>query len=146
MKPTPEALALSDEVATLCNEVSAFSTRAESRLYRSWGVDVIGMTNLHEAELAREAQICYATLALVTDYDCWHDEEEDVSVGAVLENLRGNGRLAGDAVRTLIGRLAADRAGCDCARALEHALITPREAIPAATRQRLAPILARVLS
>jgi 5'-methylthioadenosine phosphorylase len=130
----------------VCMEGPAFSTRAESRLYRSWDVDVIGMTNLHEAKLAREAEICYATLALVTDYDCWHEEEEDVSVGAVLENLRANSRLAADVVRDAIGRLSPDRSGCRCARALDHALITPRENIPAAVRERLAPILARTLS
>jgi len=130
----------------LCMEGPAFSTRAESRLYRTWGVDVIGMTNLHEAKLAREAEICYATLALVTDYDCWHEEEDAVSVGAVLENLRVNGRLAAELVRHVIRHLPDGRDGCPCPHALEHALITPRDAIPAAARERLAPILGRYLS
>jgi 5'-methylthioadenosine phosphorylase len=92
----------------VCMEGPAFSTRAESRLYRSWDVDVIGMTNLTEAKLAREAEICYATLALVTDYDCWHDDEEDVSVTGVLDNLRANNALAAATLRG--GRVGAPRA------------------------------------
>jgi 5'-methylthioadenosine phosphorylase len=129
----------------LCIEGPAFSTRAESRLYRSWDVDVIGMTNLHEAKLAREAEICYATLALVTDYDCWHEEEEDVSVAALLDNLKANGRLAARTVRSVVARLTAERDSCGCSRALEHAIITPPEAIPRATRARLRPLLGRYL-
>jgi len=125
----------------LCIEGPAFSTRAESRLYRSWDLDVIGMTNLPEAKLAREAQLCYATLALVTDYDCWHEEEEDVSVTAVLDNLRANAQLAVAILRHVIRETPRERAGCGCARALEHAILTPREAIPAAARERLRVIL-----
>lgn len=129
----------------LCIEGPAFSTRAESRLYRSWGVDVIGMTNLPEAKLAREAEICYATLALVTDYDCWHAEEEDVSVAGVLENLQANTTLAGRLVREAIRRLPTGPRTCACSEALRHAIITPREAIPADVRDRLRPIVGRYL-
>jgi 5'-methylthioadenosine phosphorylase len=121
----------------LCIEGPAFSTRAESRLYRGWDVDVIGMTNLPEAKLAREAQICYATLALVTDYDCWHAEEEDVSVAAVLDNLRANADLAVAILRRAIRDTPEERSRCTCARALEHAILTPLESLPAAARERL---------
>ncbi len=128
----------------LCIEGPAFSSRAESALYRTWGVQVIGMTNLQEAKLAREAEICYATLALVTDYDCWHDDEDDVSVSGVLENLRANAEHAAEILRATIAALPAERA-CGCQDALEHAIITPREAIDAETRARLRPILGRYL-
>jgi 5'-methylthioadenosine phosphorylase len=128
----------------LCIEGPAFSTRAESRLYRGWGVDVIGMTNLPEARLAREAEICYATLALVTDYDCWHDDEEDVSVGGVLENLRANSELALRIVQEVVPALPAQRS-CACGAALRDAIITAREAIPPATRRKLEPLLGRYL-
>ena len=121
----------------LCIEGPAFSTRAESRLYRDWDVDVIGMTNLPEAKLAREAQICYATLALVTDYDCWHEEEDDVSVAAVLDNLRANAELAAGILRQAIRDTPRARQRCGCGRALEHAILTPLDAIPAAVRERL---------
>jgi 5'-methylthioadenosine phosphorylase len=134
----------------LCMEGPQFSTRAESNLYRSWGVDVIGMTNLTEARLAREAEICYATLALVTDYDCWHDEEEDVSVTSVLEALAQNARTAQAVVAEIVRRLPGEApAGCSCARALEHALITSRDALtsPAAidALERLRPLVGRYL-
>jgi 5'-methylthioadenosine phosphorylase len=128
----------------LCMEGPAFSTRAESRLYRSWGVDVIGMTNLQEAKLAREAEICYATLALVTDYDCWHEEEEDVSVEALLGNLRANAAVAERTLREAVATLPSERA-CGCVDALRFALITPPDAIPAASRERLAAILDKYL-
>jgi len=128
----------------LCIEGPAFSTRAESQLYRSWGVDVIGMTNLPEARLAREAEICYATLALVTDYDCWHEDEEDVSVASVLDNLKANSELAAGVVREAIRALPAARGGeCSCGEALRHGLITAREAVPAEAIQRLKPILGK---
>jgi 5'-methylthioadenosine phosphorylase len=117
-----------------------FSTRAESRIYRSWGVDVIGMTNLPEAKLAREAEICYATLALATDYDCWHDAEADVSVTAVLEVLRQNVALARAVVKRVIERLPLERC-CPCPSAAAHAVMTPPEAISSEARARLAVIL-----
>jgi 5'-methylthioadenosine phosphorylase len=129
----------------VCIEGPAFSTRAESMLYRSWGVDVIGMTNLQESKLAREAEICYATLALVTDYDCWHQEEEEVSVAALLDNLRANSETAARLLRETIARLPRDRQRCSCGEALRHAVITPREAIPARTVERLRPILGNYL-
>jgi len=125
----------------LCMEGPAFSTRAESRLYRSWGVDVIGMTNAQEAKLCREAQLCYATLALVTDYDCWHAEEEDVTVDTILENLRANARLATEVLAEAVRALPEERRSCGCGRALQYAMITSRSAIPEAARRRLAAIL-----
>ena len=131
----------------VCMEGPQFSTRAESFLHRSWGADVIGMTNLQEAKLAREAEICYATLALVTDYDCWHEEEEDVTVDAVLAVLRRNARTAQAAVARIVEVLPEERSSgaCPCANALEHALITDRAAIPASVRRDLAPIVGRLL-
>jgi 5'-methylthioadenosine phosphorylase len=126
----------------VCIEGPAFSTRAESLLYRSWNVSVIGMTNLQEARLCREAEICYATLALVTDYDCWHEEEEDVSVTALLGNLTANAELAGRIVHDAVERIPAAR-GCKCGDTLSHAIITARDRIPAETLERLGPILAR---
>ena len=129
----------------LCMEGPAFSTRAESRLYRSWGVDVIGMTNLTEAKLAREAELCYATLALVTDYDCWHDEEEDVTVEALLAHLRANADLAAHALRCAVAALPRERVACGCGRALATAVVTARDEIPKETRERLGPILDRWL-
>ena len=119
----------------LCMEGPQFSTRAESRMYRSWGVKVIGMTNVSEARLAREAEICYATLALVTDYDCWR-EEDAVDVDAILENLRQNARHAAKVLKGCVARLPAERA-CDCGEALVGAILTRPEVIQAETRQRL---------
>jgi len=127
----------------LCIDGPAFSTRAESRLYRSWPVDVIGMTNVHEAKLAREAELCYSTLALVTDYDCWHASEQAVSVETLLANLRANTALAARIARELLRRLPPRGAGCGCADALRGAILTPAEAIPADTLRRLGPILGR---
>jgi 5'-methylthioadenosine phosphorylase len=129
----------------VCMEGPAFSTRAESQLYRSWGVDVIGMTNLTEAKLAREAEICYATLALVTDYDCWHEEEADVSVTGVLENLRANAALAAATLRATVLALPAHRTACGCGDALLHAIITPADAITREARARLGMLLDRYL-
>jgi 5'-methylthioadenosine phosphorylase len=129
----------------VCMEGPAFSTRAESLLYRSWGVDVIGMTNLQEAKLSREAEICYATLALVTDYDCWHEEEEEVSVEALIGNLQANSRVAARVLRDAVKRLGPRGERCGCADALQYAIITPIEAIPEETRRRLQPILGRYL-
>ncbi|RMF77068.1 MAG: S-methyl-5'-thioadenosine phosphorylase [Acidobacteria bacterium] len=128
----------------LCMEGPQFSTRAESNLYRAWGATVIGMTNLQEARLAREAEICYATLALVTDWDCWKDDEDPVSVDAVVERLGRNARTARETVRRAVGRLP-ERRECACARALDTAIITPRELVPEETIRRLGPVVARVL-
>ena len=126
----------------LCMEGPQFSTRAESRLYRQWGVDVIGMTSLQEAKLAREAEICYATLALVTDYDCWHEEEEDVTVTSVLEVLRQNAATAQEVVARVVEGLH-DPRSCACGRALEHAIITQADAVAPDTLERLRPLVGR---
>jgi len=128
----------------VCMEGPQFSTRAESFLYRSWGADVIGMTNLQEAKLAREAEICYATLAMVTDYDCWHEEEEAVSVDAVLKILRRNSRTAQDVVRRVVARLPESRGdGCVCGEALATALITDPAHVPRETVEKLRPLVGK---
>ena len=127
----------------LCMEGPLFSTRAESEVYRSWGMDVIGMTNLQEAKLAREAEICYATLAMITDYDCWHEEEADVSGQAVMEVIAKNVVMAQNVVRNVIGRVAAMPRTCPCKDALAHSLITDRSLVPAKTLKNLAPIIGR---
>ncbi|MCU0863213.1 MAG: S-methyl-5'-thioadenosine phosphorylase [Planctomycetes bacterium] len=128
----------------LCMEGPLFSTRAESRLYRSWGVDVIGMTNLQEAKLAREAELAYTTVALVTDYDCWHDSEADVDVSAVLAVLKQNADLARRVVVELARAMAANgpmsAAGC-----MQHALITHKDAISADARRRLQLLIGQYL-
>lgn len=126
----------------LCMEGPAFSTRAESHLYRSWGVSVIGMTNLQEAKLAREAEICYATVALVTDYDCWHESEEAVSADMVMANLRHNAATAQRIVSEIAGMTLGDRT-CPCAEALKTALVTRPDCIAPATRERLDIIIGR---
>ena len=128
----------------VCIEGPQFSTRAESALYRSWGVDVIGMTNLQEAKLAREAEICYVTMALVTDYDCWH-ESGDVSVEQILEYLRANAAMAQRIIRTTIPRVAARKRDCACTNALQYAIITDPAAIPAEVKRDLAPIIGRYI-
>jgi 5'-methylthioadenosine phosphorylase len=119
-----------------------FSTLAESRLYRSWGMDVIGMTNLQEAKLAREAEICYATLALVTDYDCWHPGHDSVTVDLIIANLTQNAATAqktiADAVETISGTRA-----CGCKDALATAIITQAALVPEQTKKDLAPIIGR---
>jgi 5'-methylthioadenosine phosphorylase len=122
-----------------------FSTRAESNVYRSWGVSVIGMTNLPEAKLAREAEICYSTIALSTDYDCWHETEEDVSVAAVVAILKQNVTLAKAIVKGAVERIPAARR-CGCQSAAEHAVMTAPEAIPAPARERLEIILGKYWS
>jgi 5'-methylthioadenosine phosphorylase len=134
---------LHDGGTYLCIEGPAFSTRAESKLYRSWGVDVIGMTNLQEAKLAREAEMCYATMALVTDYDCWHEDEEDVSVSSVVDNLKANSELAAATLRAAIRSLPDARESCGCGEALRFGLITPREAVPQKTIERLKPLIGK---
>jgi 5'-methylthioadenosine phosphorylase len=126
-------------------EGPAFSTLAESRLYRQWGMDVIGMTNLQEAKLAREAEICYSTLALVTDYDCWHPEHSSVTVEMILDYLHRNAVNAQQIIRHSIRRLRQTPRSCKCATALRHAILTQRDLIPTATRRKLAAILDPVL-
>ena len=126
----------------VCMEGPAFSTRAESHLYRSWEVSVIGMTNMPEAKLAREAEMCYASLALVTDFDCWHEAEEEVSVELLLGNLRSNAAMAQQILRTLVQTVPSKRA-CACRDALRDAIVTSPDRIPAETRSRLDIIIGR---
>ena len=127
----------------VCMEGPQFSTRAESNLYRQWGVDVIGMTNLQEAKLAREAEICYATYAMITDYDCWHDAEEDVTVDAVIQILMQNAERGQKAVGESVKGLASSERSCGCGSALQFALITDKSVVPEATKERLAPIVGK---
>ena len=129
----------------VCIEGPQFSTRAESNLYRSWGVDVIGMTNLQEAKLAREAEICYATMALVTDYDCWHQEHDDVSVDQVLAYLRKNADTAQKILRDSVAAAANRKRDCACANALQYAIVTDPALIPAKVKDDLAPIIGRYI-
>jgi 5'-methylthioadenosine phosphorylase len=128
----------------VCMEGPQFSTIAESNSYRAAGFDIIGMTNLQEAKLAREAEICYATLALVTDYDCWHPDHDSVTVDMIVANLMQNARTAQQVIAHAVEQLPIERT-CECARALATAIITRREAIPDAARQRLAPIIGKYL-
>ena len=128
----------------LCMEGPAFSTKAESHLYRSWGMDIIGMTNLQEAKLAREAEICYVTIALVTDYDCWHESHDSVTVEMIIGNLQQNSKNAQSIIRESV-RVLPDRRNCGCADSLKHALITDKSLIPAETRQKLQPIVGKYL-
>jgi 5'-methylthioadenosine phosphorylase len=128
----------------LCMEGPAFSTRAESGIYRKWGVDVIGMTNMPEAKLAREAEICYATLALATDYDCWHETQDDVSIDAILDVLRRNVENSKRIVREIALRLPLP-GRCRCGEALKYAIITDRKRIPPAARRRLALLIGKHL-
>ena len=126
----------------LCMEGPAFSTRAESNLYRSWGMDVIGMTNLQEAKLAREAELCYVTIAMVTDYDCWHEEHDAVTVDQIIDVLKRNAANACQLVRHVVGRLPTERT-CKCSSALRHAIITDRAAIPQAAKDRLGLLIGK---
>jgi len=128
----------------VCIEGPQFSTRAESRIYRSWGVDVIGMTNVPEAKLAREAEICYATIALATDYDCWHVTEESVSVEMILETLKANVKMAKEIIRGAAPAVEGERS-CGCAEAMKYAVITDRSAIPAGAAEDLDPIIGKYL-
>jgi len=128
----------------VCMEGPAFSTKAESSTYRAWGMDVIGMTNLQEAKLAREAEICYATMAMVTDYDCWHPEHDAVTVNQIIEYLNRNSEHAQSVIRQAVREMPRERA-CKCGSALSHALITDRKKIPAATRKRLALLVGKYL-
>jgi 5'-methylthioadenosine phosphorylase len=129
----------------VCIEGPQFSTRAESNLYRSWGVDVVGMTNLQEAKLAREAEICYATMALVTDYDCWHATAESVSVEQILGYLKANASMAQNILRAAVPRVAKRKRDCACVDALKFAIVTDPAKIPAETKQKLAPITGKYI-
>ena len=129
----------------VCMEGPQFSTLSESNLYRSWGMDVIGMTNLQEAKLAREAEICYATLALVTDYDCWHEGHDSVSVDMVVANLSKNALMAQRVVSETVSHLPVPRT-CECATALASAIITRPETIPEQTKEELAPIVGKYVT
>jgi 5'-methylthioadenosine phosphorylase len=129
----------------VCMEGPQFSTRAESNLYRSWGADIIGMTNLQEAKLAREAEICYATMAMVTDYDCWHDGHDAVTVEQVIAVLHQNSANAAKAVRSAVAVMPSERT-CACATALKFAILTSPETIPAATRNKLDLLLSKYIS
>ena len=124
----------------VCMEGPQFSTLAESNLYRSWGMDIIGMTNLQEAKLAREAEICYATMALVTDYDCWHPDHDSVTVELIIANLTQNARTAQRVIADTVERLGSDRP-CGCKDALATALITRPDAVPERVKRDLAPIV-----
>ena len=128
----------------VCMEGPQFSTLAESKLYRSWGADIIGMTNLQEAKLAREAEICYTTIALVTDYDCWHPDHDSVTVDLVIAHLLQNAKTAQAIIAAAVDGLPFDRR-CECASALKYALITRSEAIPERTRAELAPLVGKYL-
>ena len=125
----------------LCMEGPAFSSVAESNVYRSWGMDIIGMTNLQEAKLAREAEICYATLALVTDYDCWHPDHDAVSVETVIEYLNKNVRNAQTIMRESIKRLKNEERACKCGSALKNAIFTSKDLWPEATTKKLDAII-----
>ena len=128
----------------LCMEGPAFSTKAESNLYRGWGMDVIGMTNLQEAKLAREAEICYSTVAMVTDYDCWHPEHDAVTVADIIRNLTHNAGNAAKVVRAAVRLLdTGAQRNCLCSRALEHALITDKKAVPPETLKKLELIVGK---
>jgi 5'-methylthioadenosine phosphorylase len=128
----------------LCMEGPAFSTKAESKIYRSWGMDVIGMTNLQEAKLAREAEICYVTVAMVTDYDCWHEEHDAVTVTDILVNLARNAENACKVVAASVAGMPAERE-CKCGSALAHALITDPSAVPVDTRKKLELLVGKYL-
>jgi 5'-methylthioadenosine phosphorylase len=128
----------------VCMEGPQFSTLAESRLYRSWGADIIGMTNLQEAKLAREAEICYSTIALVTDYDCWHPDHDAVTVDMVIATLLQNAKTAQELIAEAVQHVPATRA-CACATALKSAIITRPDSIPAAVKKELEPIIGKYM-
>ena len=128
----------------LCMEGPQFSTRAESNIYRKWGGDVIGMTNLQEAKLAREAEICYATIALSTDYDCWYEGHDDVTIDMVIQTLQRNVETAKKMVRQAVQKITVDRP-CRCRSSLAHAILTDRKLIPAETKKKLEVIAGKYL-
>ena len=122
----------------ICMEGPAFSTKAESNLYRSWGADIIGMTNLTEAKLAREAEIAYSTLALVTDYDCWHPDHDSVTVEMIIGNLQKNAINAQEVIKEIVSRINANPPESIAHAALKYAILTPPDNIPPATKEKLA--------
>ena len=132
--------------AYICMEGPAFSTRAESEVYRSWGMSVIGMTNLQEAKLAREAEICYATMALVTDYDCWHPGHDSVTVDMVIEYLNRNAENAQALIASAVAQLAGKERTCKCGDSLRHAIITSPGRITPEVKQRLGAIIGKYVS
>jgi 5'-methylthioadenosine phosphorylase len=129
----------------VCMEGPQFSTLAESNLYRRWGLDIIGMTNLQEAKLAREAEICYTTIALVTDYDCWHPNHDQVTVDMIVANLTQNAATAQQVIANAVSQLPFERT-CECATALKHAIITRPEAIPSSVKKDLAPLISKYVN
>jgi 5'-methylthioadenosine phosphorylase len=129
----------------VCMEGPQFSTLAESKLYRSWGMDIIGMTNLQEAKLAREAEICYTTIALVTDYDCWHPDHDSVTVEMVMSTLARNAAIAQQIIAGAVEQLPYERT-CECASALKFALVTRPDMVPDQVKKDLAPIVGRYIS
>jgi 5'-methylthioadenosine phosphorylase len=128
----------------VCMEGPQFSTVAESNVYRQWGMDIVGMTNLQEAKLAREAEICYVTVALVTDYDCWHPDHDSVTVEMIIRNLTQNAETARHLIADAVTRVPTERT-CPCGSALAAAIITHPDAVPAQTRRDLAPIIGKYL-
>jgi 5'-methylthioadenosine phosphorylase len=128
----------------VCMEGPAFSTKAESSTYRAWGMDIIGMTNLQEAKLAREAEICYATMAMVTDYDCWHPDHDAVTVAQIIDYLNRNVQNAQKIIRAAVRHMPKERA-CKCGSALAHAILTDRKKIPPRTRKKLALLVGKYL-
>jgi 5'-methylthioadenosine phosphorylase len=131
-----------DRGTYLCMEGPQFSTLAESRLYRTWGMDIIGMTNLQEAKLAREAEICYTTIALVTDYDCWHPDHDSVTVDMVVSTLMQNAETAQEIIAGVVSQLPYARA-CECASALKYALLTRPDAMSDQVKKDLAPLIGK---
>jgi len=132
----------------ICIEGPNFSTRAESNIFRGWGVDIIGMTNVPESRLAREAEICYGTVALATDYDCWHDGHDDVTVEAVLDVIKQNVATARQIIKAAAAKIVAGRRqrDCECANALQYAIMTDKSLIPEDTKQALEPLIGKYLS
>lgn len=128
----------------LCMEGPQFSSRAESNIYRSWGVDIIGMTNATEAKLAREAEICYGSISLVTDYDCWHEDHDDVTVEDLIETLTSNVQLARDIIKTVVPAISESRE-CPCCNALQNAIITPKDVITEEAKDRLQILIKRYI-
>ena len=140
-----QAFNVHDNATLVVMEGPAFSTRAESMLHRQWNADIIGMTAMPEAKLAREAELCYATLALATDYDCWREGEEDVSVEAVMATFKSNVEKAGKMIIQVASQLSSLKRGCACPAALDTAVMTDKTRIPASVQESLSPIFGRIL-